>query len=55
MPDAFETCLAFTMRAEGGYVGNPADPGGPTRTGVTWQPCANGPTIRASALPRSRT
>lgn len=35
MPDAFETCLAFTLRAEGGYVGNPADPGGPTNTGVT--------------------
>jgi lysozyme family protein len=24
----FATCLAFTLRAEGGYVDNPADPGG---------------------------
>jgi lysozyme family protein len=35
MPDAFETCLAFTLRAEGGYVDNPADPGGATNMGIT--------------------
>jgi lysozyme family protein len=35
MADAFETCLAFTLRAEGGYVNNPADPGGATNMGIT--------------------
>ena len=27
MVDTFDTCLAFTLREEGGYVDNPADPG----------------------------
>ena len=35
MADAFDTCLAFTLRAEGGYVDNPADPGGATNMGIT--------------------
>lgn len=35
MADTFNTCLAFTLRAEGGYVDNPADPGGATNMGIT--------------------
>ena len=35
MADAFDTCLAFTLRAEGGYVDDPADPGGATNMGIT--------------------
>lgn len=35
MPDRFDACLAFTLRAEGGYVDNPADPGGATNMGIT--------------------
>ena len=35
MADTFETCLAFTLREEGGYVDNPADPGGATNMGIT--------------------
>jgi len=35
MADTFDTCLAFTLRAEGGYVDNPADPGGATNMGIT--------------------
>jgi Glycosyl hydrolase 108 len=35
MIDAFETCFAFTLRAEGGYVDDPADPGGPSNMGIT--------------------
>jgi lysozyme family protein len=31
----FDECLAFTLRAEGGYVDDPADPGGATNMGVT--------------------
>jgi len=33
--DTFETCLAFTLREEGGYVDDPADPGGATNMGIT--------------------
>jgi lysozyme family protein len=33
--DAFEICLAFTLREERGYADNPADPGGATNMGVT--------------------
>jgi lysozyme family protein len=33
--DRFDECLAFTLRAEGGYVDDPADPGGATNMGVT--------------------
>ena len=35
MDDRFDECLAFTLRAEGGYVDDPADPGGATNMGVT--------------------
>jgi lysozyme family protein len=35
MADTFGTCLAFTLREEGGYIDNPADPGGATNMGVT--------------------
>ena len=31
----FETALSFTLHWEGGYVDNPADPGGATNEGVT--------------------
>lgn len=32
---AFETALAFSARWEGGFVDDPADPGGATRYGIT--------------------
>ena len=35
MADTFDSCVAFTLREEGGYVDNPADPGGATNMGVT--------------------
>ena len=35
MADLFDTCLAFTLREEGGYVDDPADPGGATNMGIT--------------------
>jgi lysozyme family protein len=35
MADMFDACLAFTLREEGGYVDDPADPGGPTNMGIT--------------------
>lgn len=33
--DTFNRALTFTLREEGGYVDNPADPGGATNQGVT--------------------
>ena len=33
--DRFEICFAFTLREEGGYVDDPANPGGATNTGIT--------------------
>jgi lysozyme family protein len=35
MEDRFGICLAFTLREEGGYVDDPADPGGATNMGIT--------------------
>src|SRR3954453_9618259 len=35
MADTFNTCIAFTLREEGGYVDIPADPGGATNMGIT--------------------
>jgi lysozyme family protein len=35
MTDRFDICLAFTLKTEGGYVDNPADPGGATNMGIT--------------------
>lgn len=35
MTDNFDTCLDFTLKAEGGYSDNPADSGGPTNMGIT--------------------
>jgi lysozyme family protein len=35
MADTFDACLAFTLREEGGYVDDPADPGGATNMGIT--------------------
>jgi lysozyme family protein len=35
MEDRFGNCLAFTLRQEGGYVDDPADPGGATNMGIT--------------------
>src|SRR6476659_2950754 len=35
MPDNFGTCLAFTLKDEGGYSDDPADPGGATNMGIT--------------------
>jgi len=31
----FEQCLALVLKAEGGFVDNPQDPGGMTNLGVT--------------------
>ena len=35
MADRFNICIAFTLRQEGGYVDDPADPGGATNMGIT--------------------
>ncbi len=35
MNDNFESCLALTLKYEGGYVNNPRDPGGATNMGIT--------------------
>jgi lysozyme family protein len=35
MEDRFGSCLDFTLRQEGGYVDDPADPGGATNMGIT--------------------
>jgi len=35
MADLFAECLAFTLTQEGGYVDDPADPGGATNMGIT--------------------
>ena len=35
MADKFDTCLAFTLKEEGGYSDDPADPGGATNMGIT--------------------
>src|SRR5215472_17120347 len=35
MTDRFGVCLAFTLKAEGGYVDNPDDPGRATNMGIT--------------------
>src|SRR4051812_11102978 len=35
MADLFDACLTFTLAQEGGYVDDPADPGGATNMGVT--------------------
>lgn len=34
-PSAFQSCVAFTLGEEGGYVDNPFDKGGPTNLGIT--------------------
>lgn len=39
MEDRFEICVAFTLREEGGYVEDPADPGGATNMGITLATC----------------
>src|SRR5918993_1315879 len=35
MADLFDPCLTFTLTQEGGYVDDPADPGGATNMGIT--------------------
>jgi Glycosyl hydrolase 108 len=35
MADRFEPCLEFTLREEGGYVDDAADPGGAANMGIT--------------------
>jgi lysozyme family protein len=35
MADLFDPCLTFTLAQEGGYVDDPADPGGATNRGIT--------------------
>ena len=35
MADDFDTCLAFTLKEEGGFSDDPADPGGATNMGIT--------------------
>ena len=34
-PDAFSVAVAFVLRHEGGYVNDPADPGGETKFGIS--------------------
>jgi Glycosyl hydrolase 108 len=44
VPDRFDACLTFTLRAEGGFVDDPADPGGATNMGITlatYRDCSN--------------
>jgi len=48
MDDNFDTCLAFTLKEEGGYSDNPADPGGATNMGITlatYRQWADNPTL----------
>jgi lysozyme family protein len=35
MPNDFKECLELILKSEGGWVNNPADPGGETNLGVT--------------------
>src|SRR4029077_17224643 len=35
MADYFNPCLVFTLKEEGGYSDDPADPGGATNMGIT--------------------
>ena len=35
MSARFDSCLAFVLQAEGGFVQNPSDPGGATNLGIT--------------------
>src|SRR5260370_42178613 len=55
MADMFDACLAFTLRAEGGYVDDPADPGGATNMGITLATYREWSGDPASVPPRSRT
>lgn len=46
-PDLFESAVAYVLKWEGGYVNNPADPGGETRFGISKR---NYPSIDISSL-----
>lgn len=35
MADRFDQCIGFILKAEGGYVDDPADPGGATNFGIS--------------------
>lgn len=53
-PDAFAACLEIVLKEEGGYADNPADPGGPTKFGITQATLAAWRNISpASALPKA--
>ncbi len=52
----FPGCLAFVLKWEGGYVNNPADPGGATNKGITqttynaWRQSQGQPTQSVQAI-----
>jgi lysozyme family protein len=53
LADYFYRCLAFTLQEEGGYVDDPADPGGATNMGITlttFRSWSDEPSVGAVAL-----
>jgi lysozyme family protein len=53
LADNFLICVAFTLASEGGYVDNPADPGGATNLGITlatYRQWADDPALGSSQL-----
>lgn len=51
MPDDFDSALAFVLAREGGYVNDPADPGGQTKFGISKR---SYPSLDIAALTREQ-